>query len=172
MDTDALITELVALAGTLEDGNPRDVIAACQRVAEQAAAVRDEAALKMVRAGATLAETGQALGVSRQRVHQLLTRGHRRAWGQTVIPEQRDPRGAFSDYCHAELEQAEAACKGYLVTRTAENHRIDGRAFYAAHGRRLHPKWASDELLEHWETHGRPLTWTAWQAQTRESNPV
>lgn len=175
MNREAQAERLLSLARTLQhlaegpasNVEPLAVISACQEVSEEIAAVRDDTAVSLADAGLTFAEVGECLGISRQRAHQLVQRARARRqaeWGHADIPEVREPRSDFADYCTAMLGHAEKACNGYLVSRRGEREAVDGRGFYTPHGRRLPARWASDELLEHWAAVGRPMTWQQWQA--------
>jgi hypothetical protein len=174
----AEMCERAEAAGTPQERSDaaKQAATAIAEVTGRLAQISDTLALSLADSDMSLAQIGEALGVSRQRAHQRVSRARDRRqaeWG-TVAPIRAtpDPRTAFEAYCEAAYLAAESACRGYLVTRQGERQGIDGRGFYLAHGRRLAVRWASEELREHWATAGRPLAWSAWRSQTSDRRDV
>jgi hypothetical protein len=143
---------------------------------------REASAATLARSGLSAAEIGRAFGVSRQRAHQLASAGMRAGWGETAgrADAGTDPRAEYDAYLEAAYLAAEAATCGQLVKPQyrAGPNAVDPRRFFWRRGPA--PAYAaSEELLAYWRTgefacadpDGLPLTFTAWQAATREQHP-
>lgn len=72
-----------------------------------------------------------------------------------AISTWRECRAAFEDYRAAEYEKAAAACRDRLVNREGRRRGVDAYSLFM--GNRAHAyAWASEELVDYWETHTRP----------------
>lgn len=72
-------------------------------------------------------------------------------------------RAAYRDHVDEQYWQAEADTNGYLLTPAGQAQGIDPRALFEGPAARAR-KWASPELLEWWDIHGR-LTFDEFAAQ-------
>lgn len=67
----------------------------------------------------------------------------------------RQMKAEYDDMLEREYRRAETATNGYLVNREGRRRHIDGRTLFSGPEVRAR-KYASDELLEHWNNHPRP----------------
>ncbi|WP_344677236.1 phage minor capsid protein [Saccharopolyspora taberi] len=72
-------------------------------------------------------------------------------------------RAAYRKYIDEQYWQAEADTNGYLLSNAGEAAGVDPRELFTGPAARAR-KWASDELLEWWEEHGR-ITFDEFAAQ-------
>jgi hypothetical protein len=132
-----------------------DATAALQAVTE----AREAAVGELRRQGMSLAEIAQALGMSRQRAHQLAQRDQGRAWGPAVVRRNAPTRETDKDEWTARWEAfvlgCYAATNGYLVNRRGRQLGIDGDEMLRKGGRML-AAYASEELTNHLLDHPRP----------------
>jgi hypothetical protein len=188
IETDTLraAADVLDRLGTLD--NPSD--AAC--LAAEARAVldglanvltraREASAAALWRSGMSASEVGAALGVSRQRGHQLASAGMRQGWGDAgKAGAGTDTRAEYDAYLEAAYLAAEEATRGQLVKpeHRAGPDAVDPRRFFWRQGKApMHA--ASEELHAYWRTgefaqagpDGLPLTFTAWLAAAREQHP-
>lgn len=78
------------------------------------------------------------------------------------VPTQREMRDAYEAYLEVEYVRAENATRGTMLSREAriaDRHPRDLWKVNEATAR----AWASEEMLDYWDTAGRH-TWTTWQA--------
>jgi hypothetical protein len=63
-------------------------------------------------------------------------------------------RNAFADHAYESWLNAEAETNGYLVNKAGERAKVDPRSLFLGPESRAR-KYASEELLRYWQTHGR-----------------
>ncbi|SDD86472.1 phage minor capsid protein [Actinokineospora iranica] len=78
-------------------------------------------------------------------------------------------RKAFRDHVYEQYIAAEDATRGHMVTPAGQAAGIDPHALFTGPESRAR-KWASDELKEWWDTHGR-ITYDEWTARLLGENP-
>lgn len=73
-----------------------------------------------------------------------------------AIAAWRDCRAEFEDYRLAEYARAAEACRGRLLNRRGRDAGIDSLSLFMGNEIRARA-YASEELLEHWRSHPRPV---------------
>lgn len=76
-------------------------------------------------------------------------------------------RSDWDRVLEADLERAEVATRGYMLTADAPP-RVTARSLFLrteAYARR----WASEELLDHWDEHPR-TSWAAYECQVQDEH--
>jgi hypothetical protein len=194
MDTDGLrsAADVLDRLASMGDASPADAAILAAEVREMLAGLasaltraRETSAAALYQTGLSARELGEVLGVSRQRAHLLASAGMRATWGETATGRAdagSDPRAEYDAYLEASYQAAETACNGQLV-RAQDRATVDPKSFWWRRGP-LRVSAVSEELARYWGLgeHFRsageptgprvPLTFTAWQAQQRETEPA
>jgi hypothetical protein len=75
----------------------------------------------------------------------------------------RECRQAYDDVLYAQYARAEAATNGRLVNAEGRQRGIDSLSLFMGPAIRAY-RWASEELIEHWDTHSR-MTFADFERQ-------
>lgn len=138
---------------------------------ERAAARRDAKAAAQSDRMVELLDSGadeesavaEVYGISIDQQRRTRAIGDLRAEGHTGRSFDELARSSYRDYLYRQWLAAENATNGYLVRNGSGAADIDPRSLFSGPEARAR-KWASDELLGWWDTHGR-LTLADWKAQ-------
>ena len=82
---------------------------------------------------------------------------------QELLYSRRALRQEFQHYLEAQVDAADEACRGILLSTLGRVRGIDPASLFMGPTARAH-KYASTELLEWWMDHPR-ITFTEWERQ-------